>query len=107
MKLQPKHLDQIKESEISTTKFLPKWSEIPEEFKQIHGTKWNDIFSKWFFTGLRDAVFVPKEGFDRDKALRFIKVHMRSCEPKHEHKEAGVAYMMSQLFEDIQIGDKE
>jgi hypothetical protein len=43
----------------------------------------------------------PKEGVDVDKALRHIQAIMRSYQPKHEHKEAAVAYLLSQWFDDV------
>ena len=85
---------------------LPQQSKIPEIFKKGRGTKWNDITSKWFYNGLKNVKFIPKEGVETNKALRHIKAILSSWEPKHEHKEAGVAYLLSQWFEDI-IYDKE
>ena len=101
--LGPDQLDQITDAEVafSTTKFLPPYSQIPEEFKRGN-TKWNRLFSAWFFGGLKELRVAPKDGVDRQKALRCIRAHMGSFEPKHEHKEAGVAYMMSMLFDDAE-----
>jgi len=83
-----------------TTKLLPKRSEVPEEFDFMGSSKWNKLFTDIFFVGLEDLDVTPKEGVDADAALLCIKAHMSSWEPKHEEKEAGVAYMMSILFED-------
>ena len=80
---------------------LPKWKDIPDEFKNLNnGTKWNKLFSAWFFSGLTKLKLTPKPNVDKDKAMRMISVCMRSFDPKHEHKEAGVAYMLSEFFED-------
>jgi hypothetical protein len=43
--------------------------------------------------------FVVREGVDAKAAWRHCAALLRSFEPKHEHKEAGVAYLMSQYFE--------
>jgi len=80
-------------------KLLPPMNEIPEEF-QDGRTKWNDLISGWFFRGLTKLELAPREGVDKQKALRHVKAIMVSWEPKHEHKEAGCAYLMSQFFED-------
>jgi hypothetical protein len=83
------------------SKLLPVWEDIPEEFKRSLGTRWNKVFSDWFFHGLKDAKWQPKPGVDVDMALRHLKACMGSFEPKHEHKEAGCAYLMSQWFDDV------
>ncbi len=79
---------------------LPPYSEIPEEFRDGR-TKWNKVVSDWFFCGLKNCKWVPKEGIDTGKALRHIKAILGSFEPKHEHKEAGCAYLLSEWFEDV------
>jgi hypothetical protein len=64
---------------------------------------WRDLFTRWFFAGLpKDTEFTPKAGIDRTKAMRHISACMRSFEPKHEQKEAGVAYLLSLWFERIE-----
>lgn len=79
---------------------LPPYDEIPEEFRRFPGTKWHKLFSDWFFIGLKSLELKPKDGIDREKALKHIKVAMSGFDSKHEHKEAGVAYLMSLWFED-------
>jgi hypothetical protein len=83
-----------------TTKLLPKPAEVPEDMSFLSDSKWNNLFKDLFFCGLSELSITPKEGIDTDMALKCIKAHMSSWEPKHEEKEAGVAYMMSILFED-------
>jgi hypothetical protein len=82
-------------------KLLPPLNEIPEEFKRGR-TKWNDIVSTWFFRGLKNIKCKPKEGIDEKAALQHVRAIMASWEPKHEHKEAGCAYLLSEWFEDIE-----
>lgn len=84
----------------SVRHMMPDYKDIPEEFKRGR-TKWNELVSTWFFRGLKNAQYKPKEGIDQKKALRHLKCIMGSWEPKHEHKEAAVAYLLSQWFEDI------
>jgi hypothetical protein len=76
---------------------LPPRDEIPEEFWRGR-TPWNTVVSDWFFSGLRDAKWKPKKGIDQATALRHLMAILASWEPKHEHKEAGVAYLMSLWF---------
>lgn len=40
-----------------------------------------------------------RPGVDRDKALVAIKAALGSFEPKHEHKEAGCAFLLHEWFE--------
>jgi hypothetical protein len=85
---------------------LPPWEKIPEEFKQGH-TKWNTLFNDWFFSGLREgAVFFPKEGIDKAKALRHLRCCMTSYALQHEHKEAGVAYLLSEWFDEVKYEEE-
>lgn len=64
-------------------------------------TKWNDFFSKWFFTGLDKAPSIRKE-VDKDlahKAMLFAVCLMKSFTPKHEAKEAVCALIFSECLE--------
>jgi len=85
---------------MGTTKLLPKRVEVPEEFQCGSASKWNKLFNDLFYFGLAELNITPKEGVDTNAALKCIKAHMASWEPKHQDKESGVAYMMSILFED-------
>jgi len=84
-----------------TTIGLPDYDAIPDEFKNRYGNKWVQLFNDWFFCGLKKLEFIPKENVDVNKAIRHIKALMCSFSPSHEHKTAGVAYLMSQYFEDV------
>lgn len=78
--------------------------DIPKDFHSLQGTEWNKIIARWFFGGLPQGTkFIPKEGIDKNKALRHLKAIMGSFEPKHEHKEACCAYLLSLWFEKIEI----
>ncbi len=77
--------------------FLPSMDSIPEEFHSWNNP-WHDLVSKWFFEGLKDKPHA-KDGIDQRKALAHIKAILGSFEPKHEHKTAGCAYLMSLWFE--------
>jgi hypothetical protein len=77
---------------------MPAYDEIPEEFKHDL-TPFNDIQHEWFFRGISRWPLKPKDGIDQTKALAHLSAIQRSWTPKHEHKSAGVAYLMSLWFE--------
>jgi len=81
-------------------KMMPALDKIPNEFKEFNQSKWNKLFNDWFFSGLSSLEIIPKQGVDKKKALAHIKTIMGSFEPQHEHKEAAVAYLLSEWFED-------
>lgn len=80
---------------------LPDWSAIPEEF-QNGNTKWHKLQRDWFYHGLASLTLKPKEGVDQRMALRHLKAIQSSFEPKHEHKSASVAYLLSEWFDDAE-----
>ena len=84
-------------------KYLPAKEDIPEEFWS-RGNPWAKLVSTWFYSGL-PALPVFREGVDPVHATRHLHVCMRSYEPKHEHKTAGVAYLMSLWCESPNIPD--
>lgn len=86
----------------STKGMMPEYKDIPGEFKDFNKkTKWNDLVSAMFFCGLKSLDLKPKPGVDRGKALRHIKYILGSWEPKHEHKEAGAAFLFCEWFDDV------
>lgn len=76
-------------------------SAIPEEFKDRNtNNKWLEFQRTWFFKGIKSSGLVPKPGIDMNEALRHLQAIQSSYEPKHEHKEACVAYLASLWFEE-------
>jgi hypothetical protein len=87
---------------VGVARLMPRYDDIPREFKDWNGPgRWNKVVSDWFYRGLKDVEWVPKPGIDPQKALRHLKVIMGSWDPRHEHKEAAVAYLLSLWFEDV------
>jgi hypothetical protein len=87
---------------------MPPHKEIPEEFKNMNSrNKWNQLFSDWFYCGLKSLELTPKEGVDKDKAIYFIRCIMGSWEPKHEHKEAACAFLLNEYFSNVKYEAKE
>jgi len=83
--------------------WMPPMEAIPPEFHDMNGqTEWNRIARAWFYTGLPSTTgFHVKEGVDGAAALRAISATLGSFAPKHEHKEAAVAYMLASWFDKI------
>jgi len=83
---------------------LPPYEDIPEEFTKSFycNNKWCKLFNDMFFKGIRITKIIPKEGIDKDKAWRHIHIASSGWDSKHEHKEAGVSYLMSLWFEDVE-----
>lgn len=85
-----------------TAQYIPKEDEIPKEFWNGN-TIWNKCFRDWFYKGLKSIK--EKPGVDRAKALRAIQSIIGSYGPKHEHKEAAVAFLLSEWFESYEPKD--
>lgn len=76
---------------------LPPWEEIPDEFKR-DSNPWVKWQQQWFFRGL-ESTPKAKEGIDANLAMSNLACVQGSFEPKHQHKQAGVAYLASLWFE--------
>lgn len=85
----------------NVTRLMPTEQEIPKEFTRS-GNTWVDFQQQWFFKGLRGAAFTMKPGVDQKAALRHLSTIQGSFEPRHEHKEAAVAYLASLWFEKVE-----
>lgn len=81
---------------------MPAYKELPEEFR-CERDPFTRLVHKWFFEGLSKDAVKPKDGIDANAAWRHLKAIMVSFEPSHEHKTAGVAWLMSQWFEPPQV----
>jgi len=75
---------------------MPPHKDIPREFNSDRN-EWTLWQRKWFFEGL-DVTPEPKDGIDAKKAMRHLATIQRSWMPKHEHKEAAVAFLASLWF---------
>jgi hypothetical protein len=80
---------------------MPPYREIPETFRN-----WNERHSKlagrWFYEGIDKNAIKAKAGIDESAAWKHMAAIMSSWAPKHEHKMAGVAYLMSRWFDIVQ-----
>lgn len=79
---------------------LPAWDEIPEQFWKHHNP-YARVVSKLFFSGgaLSDFGLTVKPGLDKANVMRAVNACLSSFEPNHEHKEAGVAFLLSEWFD--------
>lgn len=97
-------LDSISDPELafSTDRLLPAWDDIPSEFK--NGNLYTELVSAIFYgRELPSADLAFRSGFDdagAPSALnRCVRAHLQSFAPKHQHKIAGVGYMVAQVCE--------
>lgn len=81
---------------------LPDWDTIPDEYKQWGSrNEFVRCVSDWFYRGLKDVLFEKAEGVtdeDAGRVMRMARACLASFEPKHEHKIAGVAYLLASYF---------
>jgi hypothetical protein len=83
---------------VGALELMPAYKDIPDAFKQH--SFWSDLVAGWFLAGLENLDLKPKDGVNKNLALRHIKAILGSFEPKHEHKEAGIAFLLSEWFEE-------
>jgi hypothetical protein len=90
----------------SVRHLMPAMDEIPEEFRRDR-TPYNKAVDTWFFEGLNRSALRVKDGVDERAAIRHLSCIMRSFGPRHEHKTAAVAYLMSLWFDLVQPQQKK
>lgn len=94
--LTPESAASINDAELafSTQRLLPAWESIPDEFKRgnIYTTLAEAIM---FNSPFPQARMELKEGYTADVINRVVRAHLQSFAPKHEHKIAGVGYLIS------------
>ena len=80
----------------STVRLLPPATEIPAGF--IQGNTYTRLVEAIFFGWpLPDGDVELAEGVTVEMLNRVVQSHLGSFEPSHEHKIAGVGYMVSKL----------
>lgn len=77
---------------------MPSYEELPEDFRRERDP-FSKIVNGWFFNGLHTGSLQAKSGIDKSAALRHCRAIMCSFDPSHEHKIAGVSWLLSQWFE--------
>lgn len=77
---------------------MPDLDIIPDEFQ---GNEWNRFAEDWFMFGWPEQGLFPKEGVDPEKAVAHARVVLGCYGIKHEHKIAGVGFLLSLWFDSI------
>lgn len=78
----------------STTRLLPDWSDIPADFKA--GNSYTTLVKAILFnTPLPAGEVEIVDGVTPEQLNRLVRSHLGSFSTKHEHKVAGVGFMMS------------
>ena len=84
---------------------IPPLIDIPAVFKDWPGTPWNEWQRRWFYQGLPHPLPTPRDGIDLDTAMGHLRAIQGSFQPRHEHKEAAVAYLASLWFKPCPLPD--
>lgn len=92
----PDQIASITDIEVAfaTTRLLPAWDKIPNEFKQ--GNLYTELAQAIFFNvNMPSCGLELHAGVEAEALSRCVRAHLGSFEPKHEHKIAGVGYLIS------------
>lgn len=95
-KLTVEQIASVTDAEVafSTDKLLPEWAQIPDEFKR--GNVYTELAEALMFNRpLPNAQMVLNEGVTSENLNRCVRAHLQSFWPRHDHKIAGVGYMIS------------
>lgn len=99
--LTPADLSTITQPEMAfgTMRLLPPWEEIPDEFKR--GNQYTRLASALFLGSAipeGECHFLP--GFEESAPAlnQAVRAHLTSYGPKHQHKIAGVGYLISKAM---------
>jgi hypothetical protein len=85
----------------SVAHLMPAMAAIPEDFRRERGNArpWIKLQCDWIYAGLPEGAVTVKAGIDEETAWRHLACVQYSFEPKHEHKIAAVAWLMSRWFD--------
>ena len=89
----------------STTRLLPALEDIPAEFKDASNPYYSLTRTIFYGDPLPEVEIDIKDGYSPEVLNKCIRAHLGSYGPEHEHKLAGVAYMMS-LMATLQVPAK-
>ena len=81
----------------STDRFLSDWDDIPEEFKSSNSLYVRVAEALAIGMPMPDCNIRIHDGFSPDLVNRVARAHAQSFAHKHEHKIAGVGYLISQM----------
>jgi hypothetical protein len=89
----------------STTRFLPELEAIPEDFTDGQNPYHSLANNLFMGAGAGSGKLNFKLDVEPKEVADFTYAHLRSFSPSHEHKIAGVAYMMSFIFDFVDSKD--
>lgn len=106
----PEQVNEFTEAKkiFGSTKYLPANDDIPEAFKSFLGSgearPYVQMVNSMFFGDkMPEYEMSINDGFSKEQVIKCIRAHLTSWEPKHEHKIAGVAYMLSKMTTVIKV----
>ena len=73
---------------------IPPWDEIPEKFRNF-SSGYEELASHGCFYAVEFRQEVLADGIKAELAIRHLTAVARSFEPKHEHKQAAIAFLIS------------
>lgn len=80
---------------------LPEADKIPKEFWSSQND-WHQFADRLFFHGWpTDMEIYSRPDVDGQIAIEHVGTVLRSYQPKHEHKMAGVAWLLSRWFKAV------
>ncbi|ELP6119501.1 TPA: hypothetical protein I7730_00100 [Vibrio vulnificus] len=96
-KLTPELVSSITDVEraFSTTRLLPPMDEIPEEFFSDENIYTKIARAIVLQQAIPNAVISFDKGYEQAAMVKCVEAHAESYSPSHEHKVAGIAYMIS------------
>ena len=103
---QPKPVDDLRVTfPANVEDLMPGYEDIPDDFKGGANpyVKWQ---RRWFHHGLSKFPDVREE-VSKARVARHLAVIQKSFEPKHEHKEAAVAFLASLWIDESELGKQE
>lgn len=98
--LKAEDVNSISDAELvfSTARLLPKWDDIPDEFKK--GNHYTKFIEKLFYGSDLPEYELELElrmDITPERLNKCIMAHLKSFSTKHEHKIAGVSFMLNQM----------
>jgi len=97
-----REIPEVSDAELSfpsnANRLLPAWDDLPEEYRKgwTGAAPGCDMSEGLFFNG--GKLPSTKEGVDATKASRVIQACLGSFDLSHEHKIAGVGFLLNEWF---------
>ena len=87
-----------------TTDFLPEYTEELQAWVSKPENRKYEKLADSIFAGIPAKGSIElRDGVEKEKAGYFIRAHLNSFVPKHEHKTAGVAFLIYQITDRVEL----